>query len=65
MCGEFIGIPFDTDAFVFTITDAKQDKLHRRVLTRKCLRLDALSRRRVAKLRGKLLWHGTALDYAH
>eukprot|EP00961_Rhodomonas_salina_P195394 2638106-Rhodomonas_salina.1 len=62
-CGEFIGVPFDTDAFVFTITDAKRDKLHRRVL--KCLRLDSLSLRRVAKLRGKLLWHGTALDYAH
>eukprot|EP00961_Rhodomonas_salina_P025585 345467-Rhodomonas_salina.1 len=67
MCGEFIGVPFDTDAFVFTITDIchniKLEKLHRRVL--KCLSLDTLSPRRVAKLRGKLLWHGTALDYAH
>eukprot|EP00961_Rhodomonas_salina_P067291 903674-Rhodomonas_salina.1 len=39
MCGEFICVPFDTDAFVFTITDAKRDKLHCRVL--KCLHLDA------------------------
>ena len=48
MAGEFIGVPFDTDSFTFSLTDAKRDKLVRRAA--KALRLVLLTPRRVSKL---------------
>jgi hypothetical protein len=59
--GEFIGIPFDTVAFTFTLPRDKRGKLHRRIL--KTLQLDLISRRRLAKLRGKLMWYGATLEF--
>ena len=60
--GIFVGIPFDTVAFTFTLQPDKRDRLARRVA--KTRRLALVSRRRVSKLRGKLLWYGATLEYA-
>ena len=59
--GAFIGIPFDTVTFTFVLPADKRDKLSRRVA--KVLRLDLVSRRRLAKLRGKLWWYGATMEY--
>ncbi len=62
MSGEFIGALFDTDAFTFSISEPKLDKLLRCVS--KTLRLPLLTACRVSKLRGKLIFYCVALDFA-
>ena len=62
MAGTFVGIPFDTERFTFHIPDAKRDAIQRRVL--KTLRLELVTPRRVAKLRGKIMWFGIGMPFA-